>query len=356
MTQAVPFERVFELERRLQTSWPNFHRALADSTALHDQLTASVEGLTAEDSSVVVFGSVGRFEVTTDSDVDWTYLIDGQANLQHLATARKVQESIESIRQKKLGPEGTFGSLAFSHEIVQYIGGGDDSNANLTRRILLLLESRPIGRREAYDRVMRLVLERYLTGDHGWIRARTALGVPRFLQNDIVRYWRTIAVDFAYKQWTRDNKGWALKSAKLRLSRKLIYAAGLLYCFSPTFLPWGTDNSVPQSERKVLGIAHLAERASWTPLDIVAAAFLSTASLDASAKTAFAAYDEFLGMLNDARIRVHLEELTPEQADSDARWARVRDLGRDFQDGLNALFLDDHNTKYPELIHEYGVF
>src|ERR1043165_17810 len=104
MTQAVPFERVFELERRLQTSWPNFHRALADSTALHDQLTASVEGLTAEDSSVVVFGSVGRFEVTTDSDVDWTYLIDGQANLQHLATARKVQESIESIRYMNLCP------------------------------------------------------------------------------------------------------------------------------------------------------------------------------------------------------------------------------------------------------------
>jgi predicted nucleotidyltransferase len=103
MTQAVPFERVFELERRLEASWVNLHRALEDSKELHRRLTASTEGLTAEDSSIVVFGSVGRFEVTADSDVDWTYLIDGQANLQHQATARKVQEQIDAFGKRSPG-------------------------------------------------------------------------------------------------------------------------------------------------------------------------------------------------------------------------------------------------------------
>lgn len=356
MPQPVPFERVFELGQRLHTSWPHLRLALDDSTELHRRLEASSAGLAGDDASIVVFGSVGRFEVTNDSDVDWTYLVDGQANLQHQVTAHKVQERIESVRPKKPGPEGTFGSLAFSHEIVHYIGGRDDTNANLTRRILLLLESRPIGRREAYDRVVKMVLERYLTGDYGWIRARTPHGVPRFLQNDIVRYWRTVAVDFAYKQWTRDNRGSALKSAKLRLSRKLIYAAGLVYCFSPALLAWSGEQGASQSERKMLGIEHLSDLTASTPLDLLAGAFMSSPSLADPARTAFWAYDEFLGMLNDTAIRQHLESLTPAEADTDAQWARVRELGRQFQAGLDALFLHDRSTRYPELIEAYGVF
>jgi tRNA G26 N,N-dimethylase Trm1 len=113
---------------------------------------------------------------------------------------------------------------------------------------------------------------------------------------------------------------------------------------------------MPHSQRKILGIEHLSQLASSTPLDIVADAFMSSDSLAASAKAAFGAYDEFLGMLNDAGRRAHLESLTPEAADTDADWARVRDLGKQFQISLNALFLDDRSTKYPELIDEYGVF
>jgi predicted nucleotidyltransferase len=356
MPQPVPFERLFELERQLGAWWPQFHSARDRSAACHRELADATAGLPGEDASIVVFGSVGRFEVTSDSDIDWTYLIDGQASLQHQVTAHKVQDRIESVKRKKPGPEGTFGSLAFSHELVHHIGGRDDTNANLTRRILLLLESRPIGRRDAYDRVVRMVLERYLTGDYGWMRARTPHGIPRFLQNDIARYWRTVAVDFAYKQWTRDGKGSALKSAKLRLSRKLIYAAGLVYCFSPALLSWSVEKGTGQSERKMLGIEHLSALTAWTPLDLLADAFMASPSLAESAKAAFGTYEEFLGMLNDANARRHLESLTPEAADSDPLWSRVRALGRQFQDGLDALFLHDPGTRYPELVKAYGVF
>jgi len=54
------------------------------------------------------------------------------------------------------------GKLAFSHEIIHQIGGEDDTNSNTTKRILLLLESAPIGRHDASDRVLDSVLSRYI--------------------------------------------------------------------------------------------------------------------------------------------------------------------------------------------------
>jgi hypothetical protein len=174
--------------------------------------------------------------------------------------------------------------------------------------------------------------------------------------NDIVRYWRTIAVDYAYKQWTRDNRGWALRSAKLRLSRKLIYAAGLLYCLGFVDQEWAADPRVAQTDRKIQGIDHLQSLCALTPLDLLADAFMRSAGLADSARRVFGAYDAFLGVLSDERQRNHLENLDAEAADGDELWNHVRDLGNIFQDGLNALFLDHPENKFPELIRKYGVF
>src|SRR5215813_2951501 len=129
--------------------------------------------------------------------------------------------------------------MAFSHDIIHQIGGQNDTNKNTTQRILLLLESRAIGKNtQAYERVLRAVINRYLEEDnHPLSHDGQSYRVPRFLLNDIVRFWRTMAVDFASKQRDRAGAGWGLRNAKLRMSRKLIFASGMLVCFSPTFDP-----------------------------------------------------------------------------------------------------------------------
>jgi predicted nucleotidyltransferase len=355
MPQSNPFEILFALETALGASWPQFHAAHERTSRLCLDLDSSTAGSQDADASIVAFGSVGRFEVTDASDIDWILLIDGQADLAHQRRVLDIAGEVERLAKKKVGQEGTFGKMAFSHDLVQYIGGGDDTNANFTRRMLLLLESRPIGRRGAYDAVLPVILERYLTGDHGWIRGRASHGVPRFLLNDIVRYWRTVAVDYAYKQWTRDNRGWALRSAKLRLSRKLIYAAGLLYCLGFIDQEWAADPKMAQTDRKIQGIDRLQTLCALTPLDLLADSFMQSGLSD-SAKDVFGAYDAFLGILSDKNQRDHLDNLDAEAADSDELWNHVRDLGNTFQDGLNALFLDHPENKYPELIRKYGVF
>src|SRR2546421_555271 len=107
--------------------------------------------------------------------------------------------------------------MAFSHELVHQIGGEDDTNRNTTRRILLLLESDTIGRHEAYDRTVNNIIDRYVLEDRQFLRKGARYHVPRFLLNDFARYWRTMAVDFAYKVRTRSRKGAAIRNIKLRM-------------------------------------------------------------------------------------------------------------------------------------------
>ena len=117
--------------------------------SLDNILTAEVGNYTSEDASLVVFGSLARDEWTSGSDLDWTYLVDGQADPAHLLIRQRIDFAIEKQKGKfkPPGQTGTFGNMAFSHDMVHQIGGLHDTNRNMTQRILLLLESKAIGKR-----------------------------------------------------------------------------------------------------------------------------------------------------------------------------------------------------------------
>jgi Nucleotidyltransferase domain len=163
------------------------------------------------DTNIVVFGSLARNELTSQSDLDWTLLIDGHANSNHQKTAIGIKKLIDAkeseIGLKPPGPTGIFGSMTFSHDLVHRIGGDADSNRNMTQRILLLLESANLADNGsgAHDRVKAGILNRYLEEQEPNYLTRDSkqYRVPRFLLNDIVRFWRTMAVDFASKQRDR---------------------------------------------------------------------------------------------------------------------------------------------------------
>jgi hypothetical protein len=258
------------------------------------------------------------------------------------------------------GPEATFGGLVFSHDLINYIGGGDDTNANLTRRMLLLLESVCIGRDDAYRRVVNNVLRRYIVEDYGWMHGRNLRNVPRFLLNDMARYWRTLAVDFAYKRKQRAGRGWALRTAKLRLSRKLTYAAGLLMCFSCATAPPGpADPHGGDFERAALELVDTLQAYVRTrPLALFAGLFLENDRLDVAASRMFGAYDEFLSILDDEEKRQHLDGLSqPDLVATDPVYQRVRELGHEFQGALDAVFFDPVGSpQLYELTKTYGVF
>jgi hypothetical protein len=179
--------------------------------------------------------------------------------------------------------------------------------------------------------------------------------VPRFLLNDVVRFWRTMAVDYASKHRERAGKGWALRNAKLRMSRKLIFASGLLACFSCVLKP---SRAVSESLFGPEGsfaplVNHLVKYVSSTPLEVVAEAWLDYPN-EASARRMFDAYDEFLAILNDAAKRDRLKELSEDASVTDPTFQRIRKLGHDFQHSLDDLFFN--TVELGRLIKRYGVF
>jgi len=205
---------------------------------------------------------------------------------------------------------GCLWGLAFSHEIVHFIGGDDDTNTNTTRRILLMLESRSLTDDAVRQRVLKALLNRYV-GEDLQYHSPHNFAVPRFLLNDYVRYWRTMAVDSAQKR--RGRSKWALRNFKLRLSRKLIFAAGLWACLSCKLHPSERLKEL-QSRGDREGINaemtdFLLEFSQRTPLETLAGAFMKYDAYDA-AKLSFNAYEEFLRILDDPILRERLEKLS----------------------------------------------
>jgi hypothetical protein len=284
-------------------------------------------------------------------------LIDGGANSDHLLIAQKIRKILEEANYQEPGPTGTFGNMAFSHDIIHQIGGQNDTNRNTSQRILLLLESCAIGlRNEAYERVIRGVINRYLEEDNHLLdRDSKRYRVPRFLLNDIVRFWRTMAVDFASKQRDRAGKGWGLRNAKLRMSSKLIFASGLLVCFSANLDPeLNTKISTDKNDIKLKLVNHIRAYVRMTPLEILRRSAEQYGVPEEIVKDLFGAYLRFLNLLNDTNSRHALDSLKSEDSRTDATFQEVREIGGVFENCLDNIFFE--NKLVAPLIRKYGVF
>ena len=330
---------------------------------LDKRLSSEIPGYTSEDTSLVVFGSLARGEWTSGSDLDWTYLIDGGANSDHLLIAQRIQKLLEENEENKTNfrppsPSGTFGNMAFSHDIIHQIGGQNDTNKNTTQRILLLLESCAIGKRtDAYECVIRGVINRYLDEDNHLLTSDSKrYRVPRFLLNDIVRFWRTMAVDFASKQRDRAGNGWGLRNAKLRMSRKLIFASGLLVSFSANLDPdLQTKISTDKKDGiKLTLVQHIRDYVRLTPLEIVARSMERCGVPESIAKDLFSAYAEFLRVLSDDKSRTALDNLRSSDSRTDPTFRRIREISGVFESALDHVFFE--NKQIAPLNRKYGVF
>jgi predicted nucleotidyltransferase len=313
-------------------------------TAREDTRT-ELEALRAElaatelpaDTSVCLFGSWGRGELTDRSDYDWALLTREPVAEED----EEVAEAVERLRERfgeddrAPGSTDTFGVAFDVRKLVEEIGLDEDDNKNITRRQLLLLESVGVTgtlRDEGFHAVLDRYLERGIKDYH----------VPRFMLNDLVRYWRTICVDFEgkHKDSAGEDPKWVTRNAKLRVSRKLLFASGLL----PILLceQQGTDQMREHLPRWLNALA----------LDRVAASF---ALVDASSEgvRALEAYDRWLAILQSAEKRAELLTLTEQTRASSPLYLEIKSIGNQLEAALLALLFD---TNVARLAREYVVF
>lgn len=295
--------------------------------------TDRLAGLThSSDVSVVLMGSWGRAEVTAESDDDFMLLVhDAERPEQEVEPS---VDQIADVLDSSPGGQGIFGLPVFSERLVHDIGLDDDDNSNFTRRLLLMLESVPVTGAQAYRTVRSELLDRYLD------ESVKAYRPPRFLLNDIVRYWRTICVDFAGKEHEGPKK-WGLRNAKLRTSRKILFAGGLLPVLECFHYDLGGIRD------------HLEGQFDMLPTDRIAESFLVHNAIEPGART-FGAYDEFVGRMDDSEFREELAGVVRDNSADSAAFADVQRIGRELQDGLLALLYE--TRALPQVVRDYAIF
>jgi predicted nucleotidyltransferase len=345
-----------KLSTHLGATWQNIAEARRRTDHTLQKLGVLTD-LASEDAAIIVYGSIGRSEVTEDSDVDWTLLIDGPSDPQHSQLVSTVSDRLVDVGLNRPGRTDTFGVVADSHDLVLNIAGSQDTNENLTRRILLLFESVAITSPLVRKRVIGNIVDRYVMYDVVAPRPEPPRRIiPHFLLNDVVRYWRTMASDYAAKMWERQNEGWGLRNIKLRFSRKLIFIAGLLTCFSFELDPPPDAAAIRQDQanQSVRLATFVRSRLDQPPLELLSSILLRI-ELDEVARKLLGSYDSFLGILLDPEKRKELKELKITDALQSDVWQEARRASHDFRDAVEALFLAE-GTLLKELTLRYGVF
>jgi len=108
-------------------------------------------------------------------------------------------------------------------------------------------------------------------------------------------------------------------------------------------------------ENSLAVTSYVVELLNGTPLDTTAETLLKFAGKQDIMGELFKSYDDFLGMLNSASDRKHLEDLRPDELDTDPVYQNAREISHRFGDAISSIFLTPDNP-IGELTIRYGVF
>jgi len=173
-----------------------------------------------EDFCVVADGSYARKEASPESDIDF-YIVGNFEPEEHSEILNSVNECIKTVVHNMPSVAGPFAAVCSPSDISSNIGGDNDSNSDFTRRILLLLEGDWLFNQALFGQIRKSLIDTYVM--KGISEKQLAL----FLLNDVIRYYRTVCVDFNYKT-IESSKPWGIRNIKLVFSRKFLYFCGVL--------------------------------------------------------------------------------------------------------------------------------
>lgn len=260
--------------------------------------------------STVVVGSLARREASPLSDLDFFVVYEGAPPSDGYLAA--VSEVISDAGLRPPSADGAFADVIAKTELLESIGGEEDSNKVLTKRMLLLLESEWLTRQGLFQETISGIVERYIQ------EGITQHQLARFFLNDVIRYYRTICVDFEYKT-VRIKKSWGDRNIKILFSRKLLYFSGVLAAAQTT----QSDCEFKRTELKRL--------LRLCPIDRIVDV------CGVGALRVLTRYDEFLGWMGDEQVRAMLRTTTSDRREHSAQFRGMKNSGHHFSWELESL-------------------
>jgi len=357
-------EKLVALEKRLGRELPNLRKAADAAQKALEQARHAAEahlhethvlpagtGSENKELGLVAFGSLARQELSGEKQSDFDYAVVAYRSVE--APSHIQQYRLAGVRAQREaglaspGRTALFGGIISAPDLVNRIGLEDDTNRSHTLRMLFLEESVAILDKSSHDTTVRSILKRYL-GDYQNEVDGSPLqkkGVPRFLLNDIVRYWRTVAVDYQAKRWTEpwlpdgfgqlgdgdtglDPPKWGLRYLKLRSSRKLAFVGTLISLFLPRILDCYVTEELLFEQFSMPPLARLAQIANHLDDD----------SLE-PLETIFCIADEFAGYFDSADFRDTVSPVEhPRHPEAHQVFKSARALTNDLEFALEHLF------------------
>jgi hypothetical protein len=181
--------------------------------------------------AIYAAGSYGRLEASKHSDIDLFFVVaknrDSLTEVR-VPEIRLLSEIIDigfRMRFPKFSNDGEYLKILYAEDMLKNLGSPDDDyNNHFTARMLLLLEGRAVYGHSIFRSLLKNTIATYFRDyPHHSDDFR-----PTFLINDILRFWKTLCLNYEHKRNQEDSRykiKHKIKNFKLGFSR-------LLTCFA----------------------------------------------------------------------------------------------------------------------------
>ena len=296
-------------------------RAINHSNSTITKIRERLAPIVDENDIVITCGSYARREASLASDIDFFLISEGAGKPSWVGNA---YEAIRDIVPNPPAADGAFGTLVQNDEMISNIGGDKDTNQNITHRILFLLEGEWLFNEIAFRKLRKRILQRYIAD------SITDHQLALFLLNDIIRYYRTVAIDYEFKTAEQSEpKPWAIRNIKLIFSRKLLYASGM---FSIAL------TADAARDKKIETLEGLFDKPVLERMEFICGetAFLAVRT----------SYNHFISKLEDQAFREQLDGLKKEERNH-RLFRDIKNEGHHFTQSLLRLFETTFGASHP---------
>lgn len=286
--------------------------------------------------TLAVAGSLARLEASAISDLDMIIVTRQPSDIAKVQSIIDWRDQFcDSMAIERPNRKGIFHAPADRVSIERIAGEAGESYELSAKRALIILESEHIYNSVQYERLLVNTLDSY-TED---VRGDSAKNFV-FLLNDMIRYFRSLCVNYQYTKSEIEYGKWPLRNIKLRHSRLLMYFSLIASI--------GVLSACSTSE-KVDGLKKLV---SYEPLKRLFVCYHM--SSDSGYQEAFQFYDIFLQYLARPEVRAELANLDYSRRYDSTNFAELKANSDKFTSSLTKFFRGRENDWNPRFF-EYMI-